>query len=92
MPVYDSHHAGWWYDPSELFEQNMPTPQELDAAALRGLLLSFLKSLCLADNTGDMANSMATLIGRLGLDIEWADLSDLFDALESMGVKTLMGS
>ena len=58
----------------------------------RTLLLQFIGSLTLADHLGDVSNDIDAVLKRLGLDIEWHELSDLGKRLGEMGVTTLYGT
>ena len=57
------------------------------------LLLSFIKSLCLADHIGDVGNDIDTVLRlKLEMDIEWEDLNDLYNKLDKRNIKTLFGN
>jgi hypothetical protein len=52
-------------------------------------VLSFIKSLCLCDHMGDVSDDVSYALRQTGLEIEWDDFHDLFDALNKLGVRGL---
>lgn len=56
------------------------------------LLLQFIGTLTLDENTGDVSDSISTILDRMDMDLEWDDLSDLGDQLGKMGITTLYGT
>jgi hypothetical protein len=61
-------------------------------AEAASLLLQFIASLTIADHLGDVAEDIRVVLDRLGIDVEWDDLSDLGTELGLLGVTTLHGT
>ena len=55
----------------------------------RDWLLSWIKTLTLADHIGDVCNDLDTLLKKLGVTERWDELYELSDVLTRMGVKYL---
>lgn len=58
----------------------------------RELLMTFIASLTLCDNMGEVVDDIAEVLKRLGEDIEWSDFDELRRQLGARGVKTLYGT
>jgi hypothetical protein len=52
----------------------------------RSHLLSWVRSLTLADHIGDVANDVDRLLKDLGVNVEWDELSELDTELGKLGV------
>lgn len=59
---------------------------------LKNLILQFAASCTLADDMADVANSLETLLERIGFEEEWRDLDHLRVVLYEQGVTTLHGN
>ena len=55
------------------------------------LLLSFIWTLTLADHMGDVLDDIDSVLGRLGINIQWDDADDLRTKLTEMGIGSLYG-
>lgn len=58
----------------------------------RQLLLSFVASLSLAENLGDVSEDIQFLFKKAKVDIEFDDFEDLQEGLAKLGVLTLHGT
>lgn len=65
------------------------TEKELD---YRDILLKFIASLTLCEHMGDVADDIETVLGCLGIELEWEDLDDLRKQLHKMSITTLYGT
>lgn len=58
---------------------------------LRGLILSFVKSLCTCTHMGDVGNAIGDVLNAIGQPIQFYEQHELYTALDALGVKTLRG-
>lgn len=61
------------------------------AEELEGMIWGLAASFTFADHLGDVAESIAYVLKKLGLREDWYDQNELYSILAKRGVKTLWG-